>query len=50
MLKLLLVVSTINIVLNIIAYWMEKNKIEKVRSITTSICWLITGTLAFIFV
>ncbi|AUN11454.1 hypothetical protein [Clostridium botulinum] len=50
MLKLLLVVSTINIVLNIIAYWIAKNKIEKVRSITTIICWFITGTLAFIFI
>ncbi|EHN15497.1 hypothetical protein [Clostridium sporogenes] len=50
MLKLLLVVSTINVVLNIIGYWMAKNKIEKISNITTSICWLITGTLAFIFI
>ncbi|HBJ2612655.1 TPA: hypothetical protein LA742_001081 [Clostridium botulinum] len=49
MLKLL-VVSTINIVLNIIEYWMTKNKIEEVRSITTTTCWFITGTLAFIFI
>ncbi|HCL4466754.1 TPA: hypothetical protein N2D60_003540 [Clostridium botulinum] len=50
MLKLMLVISTINVVLNIIAYWIAKNKKEKVRSITTTICWFITGTLAFIFI